>query len=270
MIGEVVGAVGEHAGVGRGELPGGHGLAGLGQGAAVQRPGGPHQAGGGGRAHAEAVAEPPSGGAGLHALLSPGSPAGIHRGQLAQPLAFQAVHQPPQGHDPLGHGAISQLVRVLVGEVLELGHQRRKPRRCAGRVAGRMCVRVHGRNLSTSQLEASTNPKIGDNFPPELGRPSVPAGSRPTLVPGECMGPDTRDHRATPTAPGPMAPDPPVLPSGRPRRRAGRDRGRPRRPRRRCRPPGPPGGCSRAGPRPWCRRRRCGGRRRAGDRPARS
>jgi hypothetical protein len=211
MIGEVVGAVGEHAGVGRGELPGGHGLAGLGQGAAVQRPGGPHQAGGGGRAHAEAVAEPPSGGAGLHALLSPGSPAGIHRGQLAQPLAFQAVHQPPQGHDPLGHGAISQLVRVLVGEVLELGHQRRKPRRCAGRVAGRMCVRVHGRNLSTSQLKARTNPKIGDNFSSRAGSSSrarwVQANSRARRVHGaRHPGPPCHPNRTGPDGPGPARP----------------------------------------------------------------
>jgi hypothetical protein len=42
-------------------------------------------------------------------------PPGIDGGEFGQPLAVQAVHQPPQGQEPVGPGAISQPVRVLGG-----------------------------------------------------------------------------------------------------------------------------------------------------------
>jgi hypothetical protein len=63
-------------------------------GAAEQGPGGADRAGRGAGAQVEAVAEPAGGGGGLDALLGPGGAAAIHGGQVAQPLAFQAVQQP--------------------------------------------------------------------------------------------------------------------------------------------------------------------------------
>jgi hypothetical protein len=41
---------------------------------------------------------------GLDTLVGPGGPAGIRGGQLLEPVAFQAVDQPPQPQDPLGPG----------------------------------------------------------------------------------------------------------------------------------------------------------------------
>ena len=134
-----------------------------GEGATVQRPGGPHTTGGGAGAHVEPAAQPPSGGAGLDALLGAGGPPGVQVGQLSQPVAFQAVHQPPQHHDPFGQGGVGQPVRVLVGQLLEFGHQRRQPGRCPGRVAGRMGVRVHGRQPINPPPEHKHQPENVEN-----------------------------------------------------------------------------------------------------------
>jgi hypothetical protein len=122
--GEVVGAGGQHLGMGWGDGPGGQGLAGGDQGAAVQGPGGADQAGGGAGAHVEPVAEPGGGGAGRHALFGAGGPAGVHVGQLGQQLAVEAVGQALQGHDPFGPGGVSQPVQGLVDQALELGRHR--------------------------------------------------------------------------------------------------------------------------------------------------
>src|SRR4029450_8337885 len=83
--------------------------------------------------------------------LVAGGPAGIHRGQLSEPVAFQAVHQPPQAQQPLGAGAVGQPVQVLVGEVLELGHQRAQPGWGAGR--GREGV-GSGRSIGPRKLSS--------------------------------------------------------------------------------------------------------------------
>jgi hypothetical protein len=94
----------------------GQGLAGLDQGTAAQGPGGPHAAGGGPgtqprrRARSQLVR-----GGGLEALVGAGGPGGVHRGQLGQPVAFQAVQQPPQPKDPLGGDRVSQAGQVLGG-----------------------------------------------------------------------------------------------------------------------------------------------------------
>jgi hypothetical protein len=63
----------------------------------------------------------------------------------------------PQPQHPFGPDRIGQAAEVLGGEALELGYQRCEPCWCAGR----MCVRVHGGNLSTPHPNTSTNRKCG-------------------------------------------------------------------------------------------------------------
>jgi hypothetical protein len=87
---------------------------------------------GGAVAQVEAVAEPAGGRGGLDAVVGPGGPAGVHGGQLGQPVAFQAVQQPPQPKDPLGRDRISQAVQVLGGQLLD---RRRRVARLSGRPA---------------------------------------------------------------------------------------------------------------------------------------
>jgi hypothetical protein len=83
MVGEVVGAGGEHLGVGHRELPVGRGLGGAGQRSPVPGPGGAHEAGGGAGAHAQPGPQPGSRGGGRDALFGAGGPAGVHGGQLS-------------------------------------------------------------------------------------------------------------------------------------------------------------------------------------------
>jgi hypothetical protein len=101
-----VGAGGHPPGVGRGDRPVREGLGGGGPGAAEQRPGGPDRAAGGPGAHAEPVAQPAGGRGGLDVLVGAGRPAGIDRGQFLEPVAFQAVQQPPELEDPFGRDGV--------------------------------------------------------------------------------------------------------------------------------------------------------------------
>jgi hypothetical protein len=165
MIGQVVGAGGQHAGMGGGDGSLGQRLGRAGQGPAVQRSGGADEAGGSTGAHAKAVAEPGGGGASLDAVFGAGGPAGVHGGEFGEPLALQPVHQAPQLQDAFGPGGVSQPVEGLVGQSLELGHHRRKPRRRAGRMPGRMGVRVHGGNLSTPHQNTRIKPKMWITLP---------------------------------------------------------------------------------------------------------
>ena len=119
VIREVVGADREHAGMGHRELPGGQGLSGRGQGATEQGPGGAHGVAGRSRAHPQAAPQPAGGGAGLDAVLGPGGTAGIDPGEFVEPVAFQAVQQPPQLQDPLGPDRVRQPVQVLGGQVVD-------------------------------------------------------------------------------------------------------------------------------------------------------
>jgi hypothetical protein len=124
MGGQILGAVGQHLGVGGRQLPGGQGLGGSGQGATKQGPGGAHEAGGGAGPHAQPAPEPGGGGAGLHAVFGAGGAAGVQVGEFGEPLAFQALHQPPQGQDPFGPAGVGQPANILGGQALELGHHR--------------------------------------------------------------------------------------------------------------------------------------------------
>jgi len=47
--------------------------------------------------------------------LGPGRPSAVDGRQLVEPVAFQAVQQPPQLQDLCGQGGISQTVQVLGG-----------------------------------------------------------------------------------------------------------------------------------------------------------
>jgi hypothetical protein len=189
MVGQVVGVVGQHLGMGQRHLPSDQGLAGGGEGTTKQGPGGADQAAGRTRTQVQPVAQPGGGRGRRGSLLGPGGPAGIDRGQPGQPVAVQAVGQPLQPHHPLGQGGVGQAVAVEGGQALELGRQRRQPRRSASR----MGVRVHGGNLSSPHRKASTNPKLW-RTPAEAGSPPCGVRSRATPVPGNCMGPD---HRPT-------------------------------------------------------------------------
>jgi hypothetical protein len=95
-----------------------HGLAGLGQGTAEQSSGGADLAGGRGGAHAQPVAEPAGGGGSLDAVFGAGRPAGIHRGEFLEPVAFQAVQQPPQRQHLFGGDGVGQAVQVLGGQLV--------------------------------------------------------------------------------------------------------------------------------------------------------
>jgi hypothetical protein len=95
VSGEVVGAVGQHRGMSNGELAGGQGVGGGRQGAAMRGPGGPDRAGGGPGPQPEPGPQPARRRGRLNTLLGPSKPSGIHGGQLLEPVAFQAIHQPP-------------------------------------------------------------------------------------------------------------------------------------------------------------------------------
>ena len=57
-------------------------------------------------------------------MVGPGRAAGVDRGELLQPLAFQAVQQAPQLEHLLGQGGVGQPVQILGGKV---AHSRREP-----------------------------------------------------------------------------------------------------------------------------------------------
>jgi hypothetical protein len=153
---EVVGAISQHRGMGRGDLPIGQCLSGRRQWAAEHRSGGPHRTMGNTGPHAGSGPQPTGRGGGLDPLLSPSSTAAVDGGQLPQPAAFEAIHEPSQLKDPFGQDPISQPVGVLGGEDGELVDDRGQP----GWWLSRMCVRVHGGNLSTPHPNTSTCTKM--------------------------------------------------------------------------------------------------------------
>ena len=130
----------------------------------MQRSGGAHEAGGGPGTHAEPGPQPGSGGAGLNTLLSPGGSPGVHGGQGSQPLAFEAVQQPPQRHDPFGQGVVGQPVQVLVDQLVD--HRRQRPQPC-----GALLECVFDSMAGTYQAPTRTqapNPNLGTTFPQRL------------------------------------------------------------------------------------------------------
>ena len=214
VVGELLGAVGQHLGMGRRELPVGQGLGGRGQGATEQGPGGPHRAGWP-RPHPSAAGSrsqlavepawmPCSAPAAPRASTAASSPSHWPSRRSSQPAAGPCTRS--------ARARVGQPVEVLGGQLLELGHQRRQPRR----LAGRMCVRVHGGNLSTPHQNTSTCtdlwisdfPRVHQTkhrsglgrrtCPPSRGQPSCQATVWGPMAPR----PDPPCH---PTAQGPTA-----------------------------------------------------------------
>jgi hypothetical protein len=152
--GEVVGAVGQHRGVGGRHLAGAQGLAGSGERAAEQGAGGADQAGGGAGAQVEAVAQPARSRSELDALVGSGRPTGIDGGQFLEPLALQPVQQPPQRQDPLGPDPDSQPGQVSGGQAIHRCRECRQVVQRAPRGAG---PRAHT-NTCSSPWRQPINP----------------------------------------------------------------------------------------------------------------
>jgi hypothetical protein len=97
---------------------------------------------------------------GLEVVFGAGGPAGIHPGQLGQPLSFQPAQQPPPLEDPLGPNRIGEPGQVLGGQPLDgRGQGGQLIRR-----QSRMCVRVHGGNLSSPHPNTTTDAKMWTTF----------------------------------------------------------------------------------------------------------
>jgi hypothetical protein len=153
---QVLGAPGQLRGMRRGDLPGRQRPCGAGQRAAVQRPGDPDALGGVGGAQPGPAAQPARGGDRLNAVLGAGGTAGVHRGQLAQPLALQPLQQPPQHQYPRGRLGVGLAGEVLAGELID---RRRQAAEACGPLH-RTCVRVHGGTLPAAGGQAKGPPPI--------------------------------------------------------------------------------------------------------------
>jgi hypothetical protein len=93
-------------------------------------------------------------------VFGAGRPPGVDGGQLLEPVAFQAVQQPPQPKDPLGPDGVGEPVQVLGGQLLDRCREGREP---AGWPVE--CVfESMGGNLSSPHPKASTKPQSGDKF----------------------------------------------------------------------------------------------------------
>jgi hypothetical protein len=88
-------------------------------------------------------------------LVGAGGAAAVDGGELAQPLALQAVQQPPQPQHALGQGGVGQPVPVLGGEVV---HYRLQGRHWSGGLPGGRsrpwCEHLFGFMAATDQLPA--------------------------------------------------------------------------------------------------------------------
>ena len=105
MVGELVGAVGDHLGVGGRDLAADQSLSGPGEGTAEQGPGGLDAAASRLSAHPQPGPQPGRRRGSLLALVGPGGAAGVQVGELLEPQAFETVQQPPQCQYPLGRTA---------------------------------------------------------------------------------------------------------------------------------------------------------------------
>jgi hypothetical protein len=163
VVGEGLGAVGQHPSMGDREIPTGQGSSRGGQGTPEQGPGGPHRAGGRPGPQAQPGPQPGRGRASLRGVLGAGGPAGIHPGEFLEPLAFQAVDQAAQPQHPRSPDRVGEAVQVLGGQRIDVGGQGGQPVHPLMRRWSRMCVRVHGGNLSSHHLKASTTTQSVDN-----------------------------------------------------------------------------------------------------------
>jgi hypothetical protein len=91
----MAGALGQDPGMGRRDHPIAERGGGLGEGPAEQRPGGPDGVVSRADAHAQAVAQPAGGRGRWLVLVGAGGSEGVNAGEFLEPLAFEAVQQPP-------------------------------------------------------------------------------------------------------------------------------------------------------------------------------
>jgi hypothetical protein len=158
--GEGLGGAGQRRRVEVAEIAVGEGLGGPTEGAAVQGSGDADALVGVGVTHAGAVAQPAGGGLGGGAVVGAGGAAAVHARQFAQPVAFQPVQQPAQQQHPPGGLRVGQSGQVFGGQLVHCGGQQPDS---SGQLH-RMCVRIHGGNLSHPPSDTSSNREIVDNF----------------------------------------------------------------------------------------------------------
>jgi hypothetical protein len=158
LAGELLGGAGQRHRMLVADVAIGQRLGGAGQGAAAQGSGDPDAPVGVGVAHAGAMAQPAGGGLGRDPDLGAGGAAAVDPGQLAQPVAFQPLDQPPQHQHPPRRLAVGQRIQILGGQLVNRGGQQAEP----VWLLRRMCVRIHARNLSHRHINARSNPTSVD------------------------------------------------------------------------------------------------------------
>jgi hypothetical protein len=121
---------------------------------------------GGAFAQVQAVAQPAGGGGGrlTVVVVGAGGAAAVDGGQFLEPVAFQAVQQPPQRQHPRGRDPIGQPGQVLAGQPLDGGFQPVQPDRLYHDLLGRMCVRIHGQHLPGPPPNSKHPAEILDNY----------------------------------------------------------------------------------------------------------
>jgi hypothetical protein len=156
LAGQVLGGADQRRGVRVADVPIGQRLGGAGQGAAVQGSGDADAVVGVGVAHAGPVPQPGGGGLDRGAVVGAGGAAAVHPGQVPQPDAFQPLDEPMEHQHPLGRFGVG----VFGGQLVDCGGQQARP---AGPFH-RMCVRLHGRNLSHPIPNTRSDRQIVDDF----------------------------------------------------------------------------------------------------------
>ena len=139
---------------------------------------------------AQPVPQPGGGRPDLLPLVGAGGAAGIDAGEFLEPVAFQAVHQPPQFQDPLGPDHVTEPVQVLGGQPIhDLGE-------CRQPIPPRVRLPAVGRIEYVFESMAATYQPFTPTQPPNqhLGTTSLPLAPEGLAMYG--MGSIRLDRRA--------------------------------------------------------------------------
>ena len=152
-------------------VAGGQGLGGGGEGAAVQGPGGADQLAAvpalmRSRCRSQPAVEPA-----WTPCSAPAAPRASTPASSASQWPSRRSTSPRSTMTRSARAPSASPSGSWAARLSELGHQRRQPCWCPGRVAGRMGVRVHGGNLSGPHQNTSTQPQNVDNL---LSAPNPP------------------------------------------------------------------------------------------------